>query len=63
MEVSLNKQMTRAEFIAARNIGRKFCWATLYERQDYELCLGGGHFRPIREITDEAEHWDREIGR
>lgn len=56
--------MTRQQFIDARNAGRKFCWATFNERQDFILNLGNAAPRiPIRDITNEPNHHHREIGK
>jgi nickel-dependent lactate racemase len=56
------KPMTREEFKAARAAGRLFCWATLNERQDFMVHLGGDTRRPVREITDEPPQHHRAIG-
>jgi hypothetical protein len=59
--VKATGKMTRAEFKAALDAGRKFCWATLYERQDFMVSLSPRDKRPIREITGEINHWHRAI--
>jgi hypothetical protein len=56
-------QLTRQEFRKALDNGRVFCWATLYERQDFMLYLSSTHYRPIREITKEPDQQFRRIGR
>lgn len=55
--------LTRAQFEAKVKAGHRFCWASLYERQDYRLDLGNGQVTPVRDITNEPAHWHRTIGR
>jgi len=55
--------MSRQEFIEARKAGRKFCWATLMERQDFMLQMSPIYIKPIREITNEPNHHHRAIGK
>jgi hypothetical protein len=61
MEVVM-EPMSREELKSAMADGRKFCWATLYERQDFMVRLSPMHVRPVREITNESDHHHRSIG-
>jgi hypothetical protein len=54
--------LTRAQFTQALKSGRKFCWATLNERQDFMLALSPTLTKPVREITNEPNHSHRAIG-
>lgn len=56
-------RLTRAQFEEKVKSGQRFCWATLYERQDYLLDIGNGQVTPIRDITNEPGNWHRTIGR
>lgn len=48
------KSMTQIELAKAIVAGRKFCRATLQERQDFQTVHG-----PLREVTHEPEQWFR----
>lgn len=58
----MTRKITREEFKKMMDSGRKFCWATLYERQDF-LVNFGQEFKAVREITHEPNHWHRQIGK
>lgn len=57
------QKLTKEQFEKMLKEGRKFCWASLYERQDFMVEMPGKQFTPVREITNEKHNWHRQIGR
>lgn len=56
------KRVSRDDFKKMMDSGRKFCWATLYEKQDFLVELNPGDLRPVRDITNDPKNWHRRIG-
>ena len=57
----MTKIVQREEFAAMLKAGRKLVWATLQDRQDFQVQLTPKLRRPVRDVTDEPNHHNREF--
>ncbi len=55
------KILTREEFKGLLDGGRKLVWATLQDRQDFMVQLTPTLRRPVRDVTNEPNHHNRQM--